>query len=456
MREYDHLLRALARGENPQHIVTTYRRPGAGLTEILTEVTNAHTRVAGIGPQLAPLLDLPHLTDILVNNTQVWIDRGEGIERTDITLTHEHEARQLAVHMAAACGKRLDDASPIVDGVLPGGVRLHAVLAPLSSDGTLISLRIPRANDLTCERMEEQGSIHPQFMHILRSLMRCRANVLISGATGSGKTTLLGALLAWADPRERLICIEEVSELHPAHPHVVHVQERHRNVQGEGAITLSDLVRAAMRMRPDRLILGECRGAEIRDVLAALNTGHDGGWATIHANTVHDIPARLCALGALAGMSEAAVAAQSAAAFHAVIQMKRRVRGAAEEVRRSAGEVPEWDEGAACGRETLRYPREEAAPRQKVELPPALPTRHYVRGHYPKLEVAVPKFSEEHGVKVCEARPIPTRWVAQIGVVSCREGQLICECACEWEPGGELRTGEGWERLMRLISQEDR
>ena len=211
-----------------------------------------------------------------------------------------------------------------------------------------------------------------------------------------------------------------------------------------------------MRMRPDRLILGECRGAEIRDVLAALNTGHDGGWATIHANTVHDIPARLCALGALAGMSEAAVAAQSAAAFHAVIQMKRRVRGAAEEVRRSVGEVPEWDEGAACGRETLRYPREEAAPRQKVELPPALPTRHYMRGHYPKLEVAVPKFSEEQGVKVCEARPIPTRWVAQIGVVSCREGQLICECACEWEPGGELRTGEGWERLMRLISQEDR
>ena len=161
----------------------------------------------------------------------------------------------------------------------------------------------------------------------MRALVASRSNVLVSGATGSGKTTLLGAALALVPARERIVCIEEVPEIAPAHPHCVHLIERKPNVEGRGSVTLADLVRAAMRMRPDRLVLGECRGPEVRDVLTALNTGHDGGWATLHANGVREVPARLAALGALAGMSESAVATQAASALDAVLHMKRDQRG---------------------------------------------------------------------------------------------------------------------------------
>ena len=162
---------------------------------------------------------------------------------------------------------------------------------------------------------------------LVRALIAARANVLVSGATGSGKTTLLSAALALVPDSERIVCIEEVPEIAPAHPHCVHLIERAPNVEGRGAVTLTDLVRAAMRMRPDRLILGECRGPEVRDVLTALNTGHDGGWATLHANSARDVPARLAALGALAGMSETALAAQAASALDAVLHMRRDTSG---------------------------------------------------------------------------------------------------------------------------------
>ena len=158
---------------------------------------------------------------------------------------------------------------------------------------------------------------------LVRALVAARANVLISGATGSGKTTLLSAALSLVPAGERIVCIEEVPEIAPALPHCVHLVERAHNVAGRGAVTLPDLVRAAMRMRPDRLVLGECRGPEVRDVLTALNTGHDGGWATLHANSARDVPARLAALGALAGMSESAVCAQASSALDAVLHMRR-------------------------------------------------------------------------------------------------------------------------------------
>ena len=284
--------------------------------------------LTGAGPFLQPLLDDPGVTDILVNGMHgVWVDKGAGLEPVNElaeAFTHERDVRDLAVRLAAVAGRRLDDQSPMVDGTIMGGVRLHAVLPPLSPVGTLISLRTHRrmAYDL-CD-LESAGMLPPQSRGILDATISSRANVIISGATGSGKTTLLAAMLGTVPHDERILIIEESSELQPRHPHVVHLQERRANIQGSGTVSMSDLVRAAMRMRPDRIVLGECRGAEVRDVLTALNTGHEGGWATIHANSAMDVPARLAALGALAGMDEMALAAQASSAIDAVIHLERR------------------------------------------------------------------------------------------------------------------------------------
>lgn len=334
MTAEDAALKALAAGDGLAHAIRSTARPGAGMREAATTMERVRTLAQGIGPDLAPLIADPLVTDVLINSGTVWIDRGGGLERADTAIAGEEGTRRLAIHMAAACGKRLDDSSPIVDGTLPGGVRLHAVLPQPSASGTLVSLRTSRAQALTIADMEESGSLAPLMAAVLRSLVERRANVLVSGATGCGKTTLLSAILGLVPAHERIVCIEEIPELRPDHPHVVCLAERRANIQGAGAIPLSELVRAAMRMRPDRLILGECRGVEVRDVLLALNTGHDGGWATLHANGADDVPARLIALGALAGMSDTAIAAQAVAAIDAVVHMRRGPIGADSKSRR--------------------------------------------------------------------------------------------------------------------------
>ncbi|WP_081697826.1 TadA family conjugal transfer-associated ATPase [Schaalia georgiae] len=316
-------LRALAAGEDLPESVSRGVRPGAGSDEIARCLAGLRATSGGLGPALAPLVADPRVTDVLVNGTQVWVDRGKGLVRAGADVGGGDDVRRLAIRMAAACGKRLDDASPIVDGTLEGGVRLHAVLAPVSASGTLISLRAARGRNLSVDALARCGTLAPRVASLLRALVRARANVLISGQTGSGKTTLLAAVLALVPPDERIVCIEETTELRPDHPHCVNLAERRPNVEGAGGVTLAELVRAAMRMRPDRLVLGECRGGEVRDVLTALNTGHDGGWATVHANGVRDVPARLLALGSLAGMGESAVAAQTVAAFDAFVHLRR-------------------------------------------------------------------------------------------------------------------------------------
>lgn len=284
--------------------------------------------IAGAGPLLDPLLSDRSVTDVLVNGGRgVWVDRGNGMERDERAsrgLSDDSSVRALAVRLAAACGQRLDDSSPIVDGTFPDGLRLHAVLPPLAAEGTLISMRAHRPVSFTLAELAEGGMFDRFALRLLLALVAHRANVIVSGATGSGKTTLLAAVLGEVPSDERILVIEESAELRPSHPHVVHLQVRRANVQGAGEVALSELVRAAMRMRPDRIVLGECRGAEVREVLTALNTGHEGGWATIHANSAADVPARLTALGALAGMSEDVVAAQAASALDAVVHIERR------------------------------------------------------------------------------------------------------------------------------------
>ncbi|MEW6933770.1 TadA family conjugal transfer-associated ATPase [Trueperella pyogenes] len=314
--------RRLAAGENLRGALAAV--PGAIFTADVAAVdAQIRRELIGAGPVIAPLLEDGEVTDVVVNGVQVWIDRGAGMERIEDELESEEAARALAVRLAASCGQRLDDASPIVDGTFPSGVRLHAVIPPLSAEGTLISLRTHRARVFTLAELQAGGSVASEVARVVRRLVDRRANVLISGATGAGKTAFLNVMLSLIGAEQRILVIEESAELRPNHPHVIHLQVRKANVQGAGEVTMSDLVRAAMRMRPDRIVLGECRGAEVRDVLGALNTGHEGGWATIHANSTADIPARLVALGALAGMNEATVAAQAAAGLDAAIHVRR-------------------------------------------------------------------------------------------------------------------------------------
>jgi pilus assembly protein CpaF len=224
-------------------------------------------------------------------------------------------------------GRRLDDAAPWVDVGLPDGTRLHAVLPPVSGSGTCLSLRVLRRTRHSLADLASLGTLPGKSEELLRSLVARRLAFLVTGGTGSGKTTLLSALLGAADPRDRIVLCEDAAELTPAHPHVVRLVTRPPNVEGVGTVTLRDLVRQALRMRPDRLVVGEVRGAEVTDLLAALNTGHDGGCGTLHANRPAEVPARLEALGVAAGLDRAAVHSQTAAALALVVHLRRTPQG---------------------------------------------------------------------------------------------------------------------------------
>ncbi len=303
---------------------------GSGALRAMTRTVRDELFGAG---RLQALLDDVEVTDVLVNGPQdVWVERAGRLVRVDVDLGGPQDVRALAVRLAAAGGQRLDDASPAVDARLPDGTRLHAVLPPVAGGCTLISLRVVRSRAFTLEQLVASGTLAPPLVPVVRALVRTRANLVVSGATGSGKTTFLAALLSLVPRDERLVVVEEAGELAPAHPHVVRLLARHANVDGAGRVDLTDLVRHALRMRPDRIVLGECRGAEVREVLAALNTGHDGGCVTLHANAAADVPARLEALAALAGMSRDAVAAQAASAFDAVLHLRRDERRYVAEV----------------------------------------------------------------------------------------------------------------------------
>ncbi len=318
--------RLAAEGRIPtaEDVARAVRRDGLvlGAAGLPAAVAAVQDEVLGAGP-LQPLLDDPAVTDVLVNAPdEVWVDRHGVLVRTTVDLGTSARVRELAVRLAAAGGQRLDDASPLADAHLPDGTRLHAVLPPLGGDCTVLSLRTLRRQAFTLEALVRTGTVAPGLEPVLRGLVAARASVLVSGGTGAGKTTLLATLLGLVPPGERIVCIEEAAELQPRHPHVVHLLARRANVDGAGEIGLAVLVREALRMRPDRIVLGECRGAEVRDVLTALNTGHDG-FATVHANAAGDVPVRLEALGSLAGMTRESVDAQACAALDAVVHLRR-------------------------------------------------------------------------------------------------------------------------------------
>ena len=274
--------------------------------------------------QLEAFLRDPLITDIVINGASgLWCDRGNGFQRAENWESTEEQVRSLARTLISAGGRHIDEAHPCVDVRLARGVRAHAILAPVSRNGTTISLRIPRQSPLTLDAMLESGGLSAGDVFRLRTVVAARRNILISGASGTGKTTLLGALLAEVPHTERIVVIEDLSEVQVPHPHVVSLEARQPNLEGVGGIDVSVLIREALRMRPDRLVVGECRGAEISALLMALNTGHSGGAGTIHANSLSDVPARLEALGALAGLSVAALTRQAASAIDVVIHLER-------------------------------------------------------------------------------------------------------------------------------------
>lgn len=290
-----------------------------------------HTQ--GLGP-LQGLVDDPRVTDILVNGGgRIWLDRGHGLVDAGFTLDGEHQVRALAVRLASLAGRRLDEGLPWVDARLPGGIRLHAVVPPVAPEGTHISLRTLRGAPADLAALVAAGSVAPAWHEVLAALISARAAFLVTGGTGAGKTTLLAALLSLVPSTERIVLVEDVGELRPRHPHVVRLEARHANVEGRGEVGLDVLVRQALRMRPDRLVVGECRGSEVRDLLAALNTGHSGGCGTLHANAPAEVPARLEALGLIAGLSREGVHAQAAAALDVVVHVRRTT------VRREVAEI---------------------------------------------------------------------------------------------------------------------
>ena len=320
----------------PTVVAAAIRAESGGLlgdADVLSNLRLLETEFTGAGI-LEPLLRAEGTTDVLVSAPdQVWIDDGNGLRRSGIRFSDEAAVRRLAQRLAAAAGRRLDDAQPWVDGQLGdigGGkftVRVHAVLPPVAVAGTCLSLRILRPATQDLSALAAVGAINPHAMQLLTGIISARLAFLVSGGTGAGKTTLLAAVLGAVDEQERIVCVEDAAELAPTHPHLIRLVARSVNVEGAGEVTLRQLVRQALRMRPDRIVVGEVRGAEVVDLLGALNTGHDGGAGTVHANSPAEVPARLEALAALGGLDRSALHSQLAAAVQVVLHVSRSRRG---------------------------------------------------------------------------------------------------------------------------------
>ncbi|MCW2811338.1 MAG: TadA family conjugal transfer-associated ATPase [Friedmanniella sp.] len=318
-------LSALSRPYTPADVAASMRAEGLLVTDgsvrQAVELLRRHSVGAG---RLDALLREPGVTDVLVNGPgQVYVDRGGGLEPVDIAFADEAEVRRLAQRLAASVGRRLDDAAPFVDARLPDGSRVHAVLGTLARPGTCVCIRVPAKLTFSLADCVAAGSLSRDGAALLSRIVAGRLAFLVSGGTGSGKTTLLAALLALVPETDRIVIVEDSRELSPRHPHVVSLEGRPPNAELTGAVTLTDLVRQSLRMRPDRLVVGEVRGAEICDLLTAMNTGHEGGCGTVHANSAADVPARLEALAALGGLPRDALHAQLAAALHVVVHVAR-------------------------------------------------------------------------------------------------------------------------------------
>ena len=274
------------------------------------------------------MLSNPNITDILVNgHKEVWIDQGQGLEKTKLTFLNEESVRSLAQRLALSTGRRLDQSQPYVDAQLSKSIRLHAVLSPIANPGTVISLRIHRPQIISLSELVMNKTITTSQKDFLNQITKEKKSFVICGGTGSGKTTLLNSLLSEVNRNQRILIIEDSRELNPQHPHVVSLEGRPANIEGMGLITMKDLIKQSLRMRADRLIIGEVRGAEVIDWLSALNTGHSGSAGTIHANSIQEVIIRFESLGLMAGLSKEVIHSQLRTALDYVIHIKRNSDG---------------------------------------------------------------------------------------------------------------------------------
>jgi pilus assembly protein CpaF len=281
--------------------------------------------VFGLGP-LEPLLKDSSISDILVNSYRdVFVERHGKLERTNAQFRDEAHLRLIIDRIVSAVGRRVDDSSPMVDARLADGSRVNAIVAPLTLDGSCLSIRRFGRDRLTAENLITNKSLTPNMLQFLEGCVRARLNILISGGTGSGKTTMLNVLSSYISNRERIITIEDAAELQLRQEHVVRLETRPPNIEGQGAVRQRQLVINSLRMRPDRIVLGEVRGEEAIDMLQAMNTGHDGSLTTIHANTARDALSRLETMAAMSGLNlpEKAIRQQSASAINIIVQISR-------------------------------------------------------------------------------------------------------------------------------------
>lgn len=294
-------------------------------TERQSLIEDVRHELFGLGP-LEPLLTDPTISDILVNSAKdVYIERRGKIERTDIQFKDNDHLMNVIERIVSNVGRRIDESSPMVDARLPDGSRVNAIIPPLALRGPSLSIRRFGSKPLCFEDLVEKGSITREIADILAMCVKARLNILISGGTGSGKTTMLNGLSAFIPEDERIVTIEDSAELQLQQPHVVALETRPPNIEGRGEVTQRDLVRNALRMRPDRIILGEVRSGEALDMLQAMNTGHDGSLATVHANTPRDALVRIETMVQMAGMkmSDKAMRQQIASAIEVVVQLAR-------------------------------------------------------------------------------------------------------------------------------------
>jgi pilus assembly protein CpaF len=285
------------------------------------------SQTSGLGI-LEGLLGNSNIADILVNgHKEVWIDQGQGLEQTKLSFLNEESVRSLAQKLALSTGRRLDQSQPYVDAQLTKIIRLHAVLSPIASPGTIISLRIHRPQIMSLSELVLNETLTTTQKEFLTKIIKNNKSFVVCGGTGSGKTTLLNSLLSNVEKSQRILIIEDSRELNPQHPHVVSLEGRPANIEGTGLITLKDLIKQSLRMRADRLIIGEVRGAEVIDWLGALNTGHPGSAGTIHANSIHEVINRFESLGLMAGLSKEAIHSQFRTALNYVIHIERNSKG---------------------------------------------------------------------------------------------------------------------------------
>jgi pilus assembly protein CpaF len=318
--------------------------------------------ILGLGP-LEPLLKDDTITDVLINkHDAVYVERGGRLEPTDVQFQDGRHLLRIINKIVAAVGRRVDESSPMVDARLPDGSRVNAIIPPLAVDGPMVSIRKFARVPIGMAQLVEFGSINAEMARVLAAIVQTKRNILISGGTGSGKTTLLNALSAYIDHRERIITIEDSAELQLQQPHIGRLETRPPNIEGKGEIAQRELVKNALRMRPDRIIVGEVRAGEAFDMLQAMNTGHDGSMTTVHANSVRDALTRVEQMIGMAGLEIAprSVRQQIASAVNVVIQAERMDDGRRRVV--SIAEIVGMEEDVVTMQEIFRFRRLGRAP----------------------------------------------------------------------------------------------